>query len=228
MALRLGGYYKTSEECLEGVKSSGLNLRDVPVKFMTYELCLIAVKQGGGFIEYVPEYFRTEEICEIALNGEYGADEAREFLNQNIMDTIYDDFQDENIITKDEADDYYLKKERKGKLEKKEPEHIGTRKEIHENKNNEQLGEIKLTNPVEKLETTYYYCKYCGQKYSSVFLLTNAGCFKSPTKKHVLYEGAKKSQYVCKYCGTKSNTIVSLTGSSHCLKSPNKWHEPAL
>jgi len=72
-----------------------------------------------------------------------------------------------------------------------------------------------------------FYCKHCGVKHSSVHSLVNSSCTRSPTKKHVLYEGSEKSQYTCKHCGVKHSTLHSLTNSS-CMKSPTKKHEPAL
>lgn len=73
-----------------------------------------------------------------------------------------------------------------------------------------------------------YYCKWCGQKSSSVSSLTSLSCSKNPEgKKHALYEGSEKSQYVCKCCGQKSSSLSSLTSLS-CSKSPTKKHQPAL
>lgn len=80
-----------------------------------------------------------------------------------------------------------------------------------------------------------YYCANCGAKNTSVASLTGQSCSRHPAGngkgKHVLYEGAEKSQYVCKYCGTKSPTIASLTGQS-CSKHPSGngkgRHSPAL
>jgi DNA-directed RNA polymerase subunit RPC12/RpoP len=72
-----------------------------------------------------------------------------------------------------------------------------------------------------------YYCKWCGQKHSSVASLTNNACSKSPSKKHELYEGSEKSQYTCKYCGQKHSSLASLTNNA-CSKSPNKKHQPAM
>jgi transcription elongation factor Elf1 len=72
-----------------------------------------------------------------------------------------------------------------------------------------------------------FYCKWCGQKHSSVTSLTVGSCSKSPGKKHELYEGSEKSQYTCKYCGQKYSSLTSLTCGS-CAKSPNKKHQPAM
>lgn len=79
------------------------------------------------------------------------------------------------------------------------------------------------------------YCVYCGQKSSSVANLTAGWCSKHPDGvnrgKHVLYEGAEKSQYVCKYCGRTNSTIANLV-SGWCSRHPdgvNKGkHSPAL
>ena len=72
-----------------------------------------------------------------------------------------------------------------------------------------------------------FYCKWCGNKYSSVQTLVNGMCPKSPTKKHELYEGSEKSQYTCKYCGNKYSSLQTLTNGM-CSKSPTKKHQPAL
>jgi len=72
-----------------------------------------------------------------------------------------------------------------------------------------------------------YFCKFCGQQFGSVVSLSNSSCFKSPSKRHELYEGGEKSQYTCKYCGQKFQRLVSMSNSS-CRKSPTTRHEPAL
>lgn len=73
-----------------------------------------------------------------------------------------------------------------------------------------------------------FYCKWCGNKYSSVVGLTAGSCIRNPEgKKHALYEGSEKSKYTCKCCGSSYSSLVSLTQGS-CLKSPNKKHQPAL
>ena len=73
-----------------------------------------------------------------------------------------------------------------------------------------------------------FYCKWCGQNYTSVSSLASVSCSKNPEgKKHELYEGSEKSQYTCKYCGQKYSSIFLLTANS-CSKSPNKKHHPAL
>lgn len=82
---------------------------------------------------------------------------------------------------------------------------------------------------------TNVYCKHCGTKASSIANLTISTCGRHPLGpqkgKHVLYEGAEKSQYQCKYCGNKASSISALTLST-CGRHPegiNKGrHEPAL
>ncbi|NIZ19842.1 hypothetical protein [Entomospira culicis] len=71
-----------------------------------------------------------------------------------------------------------------------------------------------------------FYCECCGKKYSNVRDLTSNSCSKSPTKKHVLYEGSEKKQYTCKLCGKMYSNLVDLTSNS-CSKSPTKKHVPA-
>jgi transcription elongation factor Elf1 len=80
-----------------------------------------------------------------------------------------------------------------------------------------------------------FYCKYCGQSFSSVQSLTQNWCLKNPAGKsgqrHVLYEGGEKAQYTCKYCGQKFASLQSLT-HNWCLKNPagktGQPHEAAL
>jgi hypothetical protein len=80
-----------------------------------------------------------------------------------------------------------------------------------------------------------YYCKYCGNKQSSISTLTAYSCSRHPLGsnkgKHALYEGAEKSKYQCKFCGNAQSTIATLTAYS-CPRhpdGPNKGkHEPAI
>ena len=80
-----------------------------------------------------------------------------------------------------------------------------------------------------------YYCEYCGQKHSSVSMLTSVSCFRHPNGankgKHSLYQGSEKSKYTCKYCGSMHSSISSLTSVS-CFRHPNGAnkgnHSPAL
>lgn len=78
-----------------------------------------------------------------------------------------------------------------------------------------------------------YYCKYCGQSFSSINSLTAYQCNRHPDGRgmhHELYEGEEKSQYTCKYCGLKFNSLTSLT-AYQCNRHPDgrgNHHEPAL
>jgi transcription elongation factor Elf1 len=84
----------------------------------------------------------------------------------------------------------------------------------------------KTTEGVDMAEK--FYCKWCGQSYSSVATLTATSCSRNPEgKKHELYEGSEKSQYTCKYCGQKYSSLSTLTATS-CSKSPHKKHHPAM
>ena len=81
----------------------------------------------------------------------------------------------------------------------------------------------------------YYYCEYCGQRFTSVSSLTSGRCQRHPDGalkgRHKLYEGAEKDKYTCKYCGALSNSLSSLT-SGYCQKHPKGYfkgrHAPAL
>lgn len=72
-----------------------------------------------------------------------------------------------------------------------------------------------------------FYCKCCGEKYSSVSSLASGHCSRNPNGgHHVPYEGGEKSKYTCKYCGSQYQTLSSLT-SGYCSKSPTGKHFPA-
>ncbi len=81
----------------------------------------------------------------------------------------------------------------------------------------------------------YYYCEYCGQKFTDVRQLTAISCARHPNGankgKHKLYEGTQKSRYTCKYCGQQFASIQQMTGIS-CSRHPNGCnkgkHSPAL
>ncbi len=80
-----------------------------------------------------------------------------------------------------------------------------------------------------------YYCKYCGQKFSSVNSLTSHNCPRHPNGtfkgNHELYEGSEKSKYTCKYCGQIFSSISSMT-DHNCPRHPDGTfkgkHSPAL
>jgi DNA-directed RNA polymerase subunit RPC12/RpoP len=81
----------------------------------------------------------------------------------------------------------------------------------------------------------YYYCEYCGGKFSSVSSLTASYCGRHPSGahkgKHKWYEGGEKTQYVCKYCGNKFSSLSTLT-ANYCGRHPDGAHKgkhaPAL
>ena len=80
-----------------------------------------------------------------------------------------------------------------------------------------------------------YYCKYCGNKASSIANLTSAPCYRHPSGanrgKHTLYEGGEKSSYECKHCGNSASSVANLTAAPcfrHPLGSNKGHHEPAL
>ena len=69
-----------------------------------------------------------------------------------------------------------------------------------------------------------YYCKNCGDKFSSISSLTSSDCRSHPNGrykgKHTVFEGKESSQYQCKNCGDKFSSISSLT-SSDCRSHPD-------
>lgn len=90
-------------------------------------------------------------------------------------------------------------------------------------------------NKTTDMETKYYYCEYCGHRFSSVRQLTSATCSRHPDGsnkgRHKLYEGTEKSSYTCKYCGKQFPSIQVMVGGQ-CANHPkgtNKgYHAPAL
>lgn len=80
-----------------------------------------------------------------------------------------------------------------------------------------------------------YYCKNCGQRFSSVSALTMNKCIRHPAGPnkgpHELYEGSEKSRYTCKYCGQSFSSIQAMT-MNKCYRHPNGpnkgSHSPAL
>lgn len=80
-----------------------------------------------------------------------------------------------------------------------------------------------------------FYCKYCGNAFSSVQSLTGTTCPRHPDGvgkgRHALYEGDEAPEYTCKYCGKRASTIASLT-STTCPRHPDGLgkgrHSPAL
>lgn len=80
-----------------------------------------------------------------------------------------------------------------------------------------------------------FYCKYCGNAYSSIQSLTSTTCPRHPDGvgkgRHALYEGDEAPEYTCKYCGKRAGTIASLT-SQMCPRHPDGngkgRHSPSL
>lgn len=72
-----------------------------------------------------------------------------------------------------------------------------------------------------------YYCKWCGQSFSSVQSMSSAKCRKNPNGDyHELYEGSEKSKYQCKWCG-QSFPSLFVMGGAKCRKNPhNDHHDP--
>lgn len=69
-----------------------------------------------------------------------------------------------------------------------------------------------------------FYCKYCGEKYDNIKPMLNHSCAKSPTKKHVAYEGNNTDPFICKHCGRSYDDPKYMLTCS-CSKSPTKYHE---
>lgn len=78
-----------------------------------------------------------------------------------------------------------------------------------------------------------YYCKYCGQSFSSLENLQTKDCPRHPDGfhegKHCLYKGTQKKEYSCKYCNATAESIPALTVKL-CSKHPKGFlsgqHEP--
>lgn len=62
---------------------------------------------------------------------------------------------------------------------------------------------------------TNFYCKWCGNKYSSVSTLTSLSCSKNPDgKKYELHESSEKSHNTCKCSENKYSSLSTLTISN--------------
>ena len=70
-----------------------------------------------------------------------------------------------------------------------------------------------------------YYCKICGRSANDLKILLSSPCMKSPTKRHVAFEGKISREYHCKYCGAKA-TSINILVTKPCIKSPTKKHQP--
>ena len=65
----------------------------------------------------------------------------------------------------------------------------------------------------------------CGDSFRDLRTLLSISCFKSPTRKHIPFEGQNSNIYYCKCCGQEEKEIKTLV-SNPCFKSPTKKHEP--
>lgn len=70
-----------------------------------------------------------------------------------------------------------------------------------------------------------FYCKYCGREEKDLSVLIKGYCEKSPSKKHIAYDGNHTNPFVCRYCG-KQEKNLSILLKGYCSKSPCKRHEP--
>ena len=70
-----------------------------------------------------------------------------------------------------------------------------------------------------------FICEHCGMKFRDLRTLVSNFCSKSPTKKHIPFEGGVKAEYQCKHCGMKFKDLRGLV-SNFCSKSPTKKHIP--
>ena len=68
----------------------------------------------------------------------------------------------------------------------------------------------------------YFYCEYCGDKFSSIESLTSKSCAKHPNGFH---KGKhKQSYYFCKYCGTPNYLQTTLKLCPKNIRGRN--HKP--
>lgn len=74
----------------------------------------------------------------------------------------------------------------------------------------------------EEIVMPNYYCKYCGQRFSSLAMLETNHCIRhpeGPQNHHELYEKGEQTHYVCKYCGQKYFSIADMT-ANRCPHHP--------
>jgi predicted nucleic acid-binding Zn ribbon protein len=78
------------------------------------------------------------------------------------------------------------------------------------------------------MEKKNFYCEHCGQKFSSVRILTSSPCPSHPDGAcegtHKLYEGTEKSEYTRKYCGHQFNTILQMCAAP-CLRHQKRGNK---
>jgi DNA-directed RNA polymerase subunit RPC12/RpoP len=108
-----------------------------------------------------------------------------------------------------------------------------TKYSMAENQENETFPRSSTVNSInsdadsESDSNSGYICKCCGQKYKSLHTLTFMSCSRSPTRKHIAFEGGIQKRYICEYCGQENNSLGSLVFHS-CSHSPTKKHIPYI
>lgn len=70
-----------------------------------------------------------------------------------------------------------------------------------------------------------FYCKKCGQEYSSLSSLTSAWCSRGSNEHCVPYEGHEHGSYHCKKCGQEYSSLRSLT-NAWCSRCSNEHCKP--
>lgn len=99
---------RTYEMCIEAVKISPYNLKDVPEELITEELCLIAIEYNSIAMRYVPKKIKNKRFClkAITINEEC----IRFFPSEYI-----DDKMAMNLIMKDGKNIRYIDEKKKTK-----------------------------------------------------------------------------------------------------------------
>lgn len=71
------------------------------------------------------------------------------------------------------------------------------------------------------------YCKYCGKSFPSIKSMSTSVCYKTPSKKHIPYEGVIQTSYQCLWCGRQHQSLAAMS-QERCLKNPfgKTQHEP--
>ncbi len=73
-------------------------------------------------------------------------------------------------------------------------------------------------------ETSHtFFCKFCGNEYSSIDSMTHSSCSKSPYDRHIAYEGEIGKPYICEYCGKEAVSLACLSETS-CSKNDGRSH----
>ncbi|MBP5508749.1 MAG: hypothetical protein J6Y23_13055, partial [Prevotella sp.] len=67
---------------------------------------------------------------------------------------------------------------------------------------------INVQTQKQKTPEIKYYCKMCGDSFRDLRTLLSISCFKSPTRKHIPFEGQNSNIYYCKCCGQEEKEIT--------------------